>query len=96
MKISPNCLIQRDQNIVSSEIDGETVMMDTSFEKYFGMKAIATRIWQIIEQQTSLQTLCEMLVEEYDVSMEQCMEDIQPFIHELAEQKMIRLTQVQS
>ena len=91
MKIDSRSLIQRCSSIVSSEIDGETVMMDNSFEKYFGMKAIGTRIWQLLEKETSLQRLCEALVKEFDVSPEQCMEDIIPFLQELSEQDMIKI-----
>lgn len=91
MKIYPDSLIQRNSNIVSSEIDGETVMMDTSFEKYFGMKAIGTHIWQLLEEEISLQTLCEELTREFDVSMEQCVKDITPFIQELSDQGMIQI-----
>jgi len=91
MKIRPDSLIQRNQEIVSSEIDGETVMMDTGFEKYFGMKAIATRIWQLAEHEISFQSLCETLTREYEVSLEQCHKDVLPFIQELDEQNMIHL-----
>ena len=91
MDIHQHSLIQRCSNIVSSEIDGETVMMDTNFEKYFGMKTIGTRIWQLLEQEISFQSLCEQLTGEYEVSMEQCMEDVKPFIQELCDQEMIRL-----
>ncbi len=91
MKIDSKSLIQRCSSIVSSEIDGETVMMDNSFEKYFGMKAIGPRIWQLLENETNLQRLCEELVKEFDVSPEQCMEDIIPFLQALSEQDMIQI-----
>jgi len=91
MKINPNSRLQRCSNIVSSEIDGETVMMDTNFEKYFGMKVVGTRIWQLLEKETSLQTLCEQLTKEFDINLEQCMEDVMPFLQELFEQDMLQL-----
>lgn len=89
MKIHSDSLLKRSANIVSSEIDGETVMMDSHFEKYFGMRAIGTRIWQLLEKETSLKDLCEQLTKEFDVQPEQCMEDITPFLNELLTHQMI-------
>lgn len=93
MHIDTNCLLKRNPDIVSSEIDGETVMMDKSFEKYFGMKDIATRIWHLLENETSLQQLCKQLTTEYEVSFEQCLKDVEPFICELIKQDMVNMTE---
>ncbi len=46
MELTPDSLIKRNEEIISSEIDGETVMMDLNFEKYFGMEAIGTPLCQ--------------------------------------------------
>ena len=93
MEIKPDSILRKNPNIVSSEIDGETVMMDTDFEKYFGMRAVGTRIWQLLEQDTSLQNICQQLVEEYEVTLEQCQEDVAPFLNELAKQDMLILVE---
>lgn len=91
MPLAPHSLIKRNPDIVSSEIDGETVMMDTSFEKYFGMKSVASHIWVLLEEETSLQALCEQLTREYAVSPEQCLDDVEAFILALLEQDMLRI-----
>ena len=91
MKLEANSRIQRHPNIVFSEIDGETVMMDSRFEKYFGMQAIGTRIWQLLEEETNLEAVCTQLTAEFDVDMQRCMEDAQPFVEELFEQDMVQL-----
>jgi hypothetical protein len=89
MELKFDSLIKRNEQIISSEIDGETVMMDLNFEKYFGMEAIGTRIWQLLENETSLTALCEKLTEEFEVGMEQCMEDVLPFVSDLSENGII-------
>jgi len=91
MHISSDSVFQRNTDIVSSEFDGETVMMDTSFEKYFGMRAVGTRIWQLLESDQTLSSLCEVLTQEYEVEAEQCMQDILPFIEDLLKQEMIQV-----
>ena len=91
MQISADSIIQRNRDIISSEIDGETVMMDSSFSSYFGLKEVGTCIWQLLEERHSVHEICETLTNKYDVSHEQCLEDILPFLEELHRQKMIEI-----
>ena len=91
MQISADSIIQRNKDIISSEIDGETVMMDSSFNNYFGLKEIGTCIWQLLEEKRSVREVCETLIDKYDVSHDQCLKDILPFLEELHKQQMIEI-----
>lgn len=91
MQISADSIIQRNKDIISSEIDGETVMMDSSFNNYFGLKEVGTFIWQLLEEKCSVREICETLIDKYDVSHDQCLEDILPFLEELHKQHMIEV-----
>lgn len=81
--------IVRNPEIVSSEIDGETVMMDIDFEKYFGLKEVGTRVWQLLESETTPEIICRSLLDEYDVDKTTCEADLAVFLNELAEMQMI-------
>ena len=87
--IQASTLLSRNSEIISSKIDNETVMMDIDFDKYYGLEEVGTRIWELLETQISFEELCRSLVGEFDVSLEQCENDIKPFLHELIEQKML-------
>ena len=89
MALTQESLIRRNEEIVSSEIDGETVMMDLDFENYFGMEVIGTRIWQLLENEMTVQALCETLTREFEVEIEQCLEDVVPFLDDLSKNQMI-------
>ena len=86
--------MSRNNDIIASKIDNETVMMDIDFENYYGLEEVGTRVWELLETQTSFDQLCEKLVCEFDVSIEQCETDVIPFILDLIEQKMINIQQV--
>ena len=90
--IHPASQLVRNLEIISTKIDDETVMMDTNFEHYFGIKEVGARIWEILEHPTTLDELCEKLISEFDVSGEQCKQDILPFLTDLAEHEMVRIT----
>jgi hypothetical protein len=90
--ISTDSIIQRNEGIVQAEIDGETVMMSVENGEYYGLDPVASRIWAIIETPLSVQALQEQLMNEYEVSEEQCQSDVQTFLAEMAENKVITLS----
>lgn len=67
---------QRHPDIVFSEIDNETVMMDKNFEQYFGLESIGTEVWQLLETPTSVEKMAAQLCEKYDVSVADCQADL--------------------
>lgn len=87
-KLNPAIYLQQNPDICSREFDGETVMMNKSLTNYFGLDEIATRIWQILEEKHSLLEIRDVLTKEYDVSEEQCLQDIQPFIEDLIKDEL--------
>lgn len=89
MNIPVSKLFQRSPEIIASEIDGEMVMMDKDFEFYYGLHAIGTEIWSLLENPNSIQMIAESLTERYDVSMEQCIDDVKPLIADFIENGMV-------
>jgi len=88
-KLSPSSNLLQHPDIFSREFDGETVMMNKSLDNYFGLDEIATRIWQILEKKHSLIEIRDILIKEYDVSPDQCIQDVQPFIEKLIEDELV-------
>ena len=88
-ELNNSSYLQKHPEICSREFDGETVMMNASLDKYFGLDEIATRIWQILEKKQSLTEIRDFLIQEYDVTPEQCLQDIKPFIEELIADQLV-------
>lgn len=90
--ISSKALIERTNDIVSSEIDGETVMMSIEQGKYYGMDSIGSRIWELIEKPILLSDLCNTLTSEFQVNEATCSEDVTSFIEQLMNEKLVKIT----
>lgn len=58
-------------------------MMDIDKGKYFSLNKVATRIWDLLEKPLDLEDLCVLLMEEYEVSEEQCRRDVKEHIDEM-------------
>ena len=54
--------LKRNPNIIASQIDGETVMMDEEFDSYFGMARVGAFIWQQLETEITFGELIARLL----------------------------------
>jgi hypothetical protein len=82
-------VVTRGEELVSSDLDGETVLMSVQSGKYYGLDAIGSRIWALIEQPRSVSDICKILLGEFDVELEQCREDVLGFLYKLAEDNLL-------
>ena len=88
-KITSNSLIQRSKELVSTEVDGETVMMSIENGKYYGMNKIGSRIWKLIENPIKVEELCDKLIEEYEVRQDDCKKEALEFLNTLNEGNLV-------
>ena len=77
--------------VLSQEVDGETVLLDLESENYFGLDEVGTRIWQLLKDGNGLQTVFNTLLGEYDVEEKQLEKDLQNHIAHLVEEGLISL-----
>jgi hypothetical protein len=76
----------RNNRTISGKLHDEMVMMDLDQGKYFSLNPVATRIWDLLERPLSVSGLCMILIDEYDVEPECCVQEVQEHL-----QEMIRL-----
>lgn len=91
-EIGPNTILKRKQDQLFSEIDGEVVMLSVENSEYYGMDKVGSHIWQLIEKPVSLKQLIGLLLDEYEVTEEQCMEDTLKFIEQLMDKDLVEIT----
>jgi coenzyme PQQ synthesis protein D (PqqD) len=51
-------------------LDGESVLLNLETEKYFGLDAMATRMWELVTQLPNVEAAFEALSHEFDVQHE--------------------------
>ncbi len=73
----------RNNRAISGRLHDEMVMMDPAQGKYFSLNPIATRIWDLLENPNDIDSLCELLLEEYEVDPGQCIEEVSSYIREM-------------
>ena len=77
--------------ILSQEVNGETVLLDLDGESYFGLNDVGTRIWQLLQSEHSVAGIVDTLSVEYDVSREQLESDVSDLLRKLTEAGLVSL-----
>ena len=76
------------ESAVFRELDGEAVILDLDAGTYFGLNAVGTRMWQLIEQNGSLQAVFDEMRREYDVDPDVLERDLIGLVGRLAESRL--------
>ena len=79
------------EEVLSQEVNGETVLLDLEGELYFGLNEVGTRIWQLLQSNPTVAETLTSLSDEYDVSQEQLESDVDELLNKLADAGLISL-----
>jgi hypothetical protein len=87
----PEDRFSRNQDLPSTELDEQTVLMSIDAGAYYGLEGTARSIWKKLETPTSFTELVDCLVQEYRVSRETCASDVQKFLAEIEREGLLRV-----
>jgi hypothetical protein len=84
-------VIIRTDNLMSTELDNDTVMMNIDSGSYYGLDGTGQRIWGLIETPRSITAVCEALLQEYDIDTETCRTQVLKFLNRLQTEGLVRV-----
>ncbi len=88
---NPNDRLSRSQEMLSTELDQETVLMSIDAGAYYGLAGPAQSIWEKLKTPLTFSALVDLLVKEYDISPEACASDMQGFLGEMEREGLLRV-----
>jgi hypothetical protein len=86
--------VVRQKQIMFNKLDDEVVMMSAQKGEYYGLDSIGSRIWEIIQEPIEISQIVKILLDEYDISEEQCTTDVTAFLNELLNKELIAISDV--
>jgi hypothetical protein len=89
--LEPSTVVVRSDDIVAGEIDGEAVMLSIENGKYYGLDPVGTDIWNLVSEPRSVDAICAQLVEDYDVDVTTCRDEVTAFLETLIADGSIRV-----
>jgi coenzyme PQQ synthesis protein D (PqqD) len=81
--------VQLSPDVVFRDLDGEAVILDLASGRYFGLNAVGTRIWTLIDSGAPLEDIVSMLTTEYDVDAARAEQDVLALIAELTSRGLV-------
>ena len=75
--------LSRATRVLSTAVEGETVMLALNTGLYHSLEGVAARIWELLETTTTLDDMARLIAAEYGVAEEQCAADIRDFLGDL-------------
>ena len=77
-------------DLMASEVDGELVMMHVEKGSYYGLDPVAARIWQALQEPKSVDEVCALMMQRYDVDEATCRSEVTAFATQLLDEGLIR------
>jgi hypothetical protein len=71
------------EDVIFRELDGEAVILNLDTGIYFGVDAVGTRMWQLLEAGASLRDVWIALQAEYDAAPARLERDLLDFVDSL-------------
>ena len=88
--IDPNASIRRVPGVLGTDTSEQRVLLNEKFE-YLGLDQFAQRVWDLLEEPQTLRALVQVLTVEYDVAPEQCASDLQGFLRQMVQHRLIEI-----
>lgn len=82
-------VVCRAEDKISTELDGETVILDIASGIYSGLDQVGTTIWNMVEKPVRFGEIVQEIRTIYDVSEEQCTDDLIEFLNALITNKLL-------
>lgn len=76
-------------DFVSTDMDGETVLMSIEHGSYFGIGGVAALIWEKLDESRTEDALIALVCSEYAVSEQECRPDVQAFLADLIKNGLV-------
>jgi hypothetical protein len=92
--ITLDSIVVRNNDVMSSEIDGEVVMMTPDMKEYLGMNENGSHIWSLLEEKIMIIEIIDSMIIEFEVDFDTCKNDVLEFLNDLLKYKIIKLDKV--
>jgi hypothetical protein len=87
-----NQVFIRNSEILTTDMDGEIVMMDVDQGLYFSLTSgVGASIWAVLKAPVNITQIITAICTEYDTTPEDCRSDIEGFVQQLHDQKLVKL-----
>ena len=78
--------------VMARQVGDEQVILDLASGTYYGLDPVGARIWQLLVDGKTLQQARDIMLAEYEVSMEDIDRDLDLLVSSLCEKRLIEMS----
>ena len=90
--IDLDTVVARSAQLVSSQVDGDIMMMNAATGKYYSLASVGARVWELLGEPKSARQLCASLAAEYRVERSRCEQEVVAFIRQMTAEGVLAVT----
>ncbi|PEV36711.1 PqqD family protein [Bacillus thuringiensis] len=76
-------LYRINENVISTEVDGNTVLLDTKKSLYFSLDSLGKEIWTYLIEGKDIEQIRDRIYQSYEVDFDTVSKDVQSFCQAL-------------
>ena len=95
-QVTLNDIVSKPETIISADLDGGIVMMSIEKGQYYKLNTIGSTIWKLIEKPIAVTDICDQLMAEFEVSKQQCQEEVLNYLTKLLELDNVKIVEKSS
>jgi Coenzyme PQQ synthesis protein D (PqqD) len=84
-------VVSKDQ-VACDTGDSDSTIVTWRNDVYYGLDPVGKRVWQLLQEPTTVAQIRDVLKAEYDVEPAQLESDIRELLEQLAEQGLVEIT----
>ena len=92
MSVSFTDRIRVPSDVLISQLQEESVLLNLDNERYYGLDDVGTRMLSVLTSSDSVQSAWLQLIDEYDVDREVLRQDLVSLIERLQEQGLVEVS----
>jgi len=85
-------LYERTVDLLAADVGDELVALDANAGHCYGFNSVAASVWRQLEQPRSFEDLKRSLINEFEVSEDQCASDLNELLDDLVGKGLLRRT----
>lgn len=91
MRLTVHSVVSASPDQVSCPLDDESAILNLKNSVYYGMNAVGTRVWNLLQKPRSVGELRDLLLCEYEVDAERCEKDLLDLLEKLRLEGLIEV-----
>ena len=91
-EITESSIVVATEDQISSDLGGESVILNMKTGVYHGLNEVGARVWDLIEKPQAVKDIKQLLLEEYEVEADVCTNDLFSLLYNLKTAGLIKVT----